>query len=134
MADVHTKEQRSRNMAAIKSRGNKTTEQQFLSLLKAAHIHGWRRHYKILGKPDFAFPKQKTAVFIDGCFWHGCKSCFQMPKQNQKFWRNKINQNQTRDRLVNKTLKKEGWHVLRIHEHELKKPEKVLTKVIRLSF
>lgn len=107
-------------MAAVKSRGNKTTEQKLLVLLRENKITGWRRHYKKLaGTPDFAFPKRKVAVFVDGCFWHGCE-CSSIPKTNRKFWKEKINGNIKRDKLVVSLLRKKGWFPIRIKEHEFK--------------
>lgn len=130
MTDVHTKEQRSRNMSAVKARGNKTTELVFLELLKTNKITGWRRHYKkIYGTPDFAFPKQKVAVFIDGCFWHGCK-CSHLPKTNRAFWKKKIRANKERDKKTNREVQKTGWTVLRVWEHELKnRPDRSIKKL-----
>ena len=80
---------------------------------------GWRRGSKLTGKPDFVFPKLKLAVFVDGCFWHGCPLHATQPKINAAFWRKKIAANQARDRLVNRTLRSLGWRVLRVWEHEL---------------
>jgi DNA mismatch endonuclease (patch repair protein) len=130
MADVHTREQRSKNMAAIRGRGNKSTELRLVSLFKENKITGWRRHpADIAGRPDFIFRKPKVAVFIDGCFWHGCR-CSVSPKSNAEFWNNKISANKKRDRLVTKALKEEGWRVVRIWEHDLKKSgAKVLSKI-----
>ena len=70
-------------------------------------------------KPDFVFPKLKLAVFVDGCFWHGCPRHFIKPRRNAAFWRRKIAGNRARDRIVNRTVRKMGWGVLRIWEHEL---------------
>jgi DNA mismatch endonuclease (patch repair protein) len=70
-------------------------------------------------KPDFVFPKLKLAVFVDGCFWHGCPIHATWPKQNAAFWRTKILGNKVRDRLVDRTLRKAGWRVVRVWEHEL---------------
>jgi hypothetical protein len=85
---------------------------------------------QIFGRPDFYFPKQKLAVFVDGCFWHGCPKCFQMPSTNEEFWATKIQGNQKRDKRVNRKLKSLGISVVRIAEHELKKsPVRVLKKV-----
>jgi len=74
---------------------------------------------RCLVKPDFVFPKSKLAVFVDGCFWHGCPRHFIRPRGNAAFWRKKIAANKARDRLVNRTLRRQGWKVLRIWEHEL---------------
>ena len=101
MADVHTKKQRAKNMAAIKSKGNKSTEAKFLAFLKTNKITGWRRNYKsVKGKPDFVFPKARTAIFLDGCFWHGCPKCYKAPNSNKKFWHNKKKINEHQKNLV----------------------------------
>jgi DNA mismatch endonuclease (patch repair protein) len=80
---------------------------------------GWRRHYPLFGKPDFVFPKLKLAIFVDGCFWHCCPRHSNLPVNNGPFWKRKLDANQRRDRLVSRTLRKQGWRVLRIWEHEL---------------
>lgn len=72
-------------------------------------------------RPDFVFPQLRLAVFVDGCFWHGCPIHATQPRQNAKFWRDKIVANQARDRLVTRTLRARGWRVLRLWEHELTK-------------
>lgn len=119
-------EQRSKNMAAVKSRGNKSTELKLVALFRKNKITGWRRHYKRLkGTPDFAFPKHKLAVFIDGCFWHGCKQS-KLPTSNRSFWKKKITSNKERDRRVNKNIRAKGWKVVRIWEHEIKEPSRLL--------
>ena len=71
------------------------------------------------GKPDFVFPKLKLAVFVDGCFWHGCPKHATWPKTRAAFWLAKITGNKARDRRVNYALRKRGWKVVRIWEHEL---------------
>jgi len=118
-------------MAAIKSCGNISTETALLRILRKKKITGWRRNYKkITGTPDFAFPKLKIAVFVDGCFWHGCPKCVLTPKTNRYFWKNKIGQNKKRDQRVNKELRKKKWRVLRFWEHQIKKGiDKVASKI-----
>lgn len=106
-------------MSRIRGRGNKGTEQALVSLLRAHKITGWRRNQPEFGKPDFVFPKQRIAVFVDGCFWHGCPQHGTLPKNNSAFWHNKLTTNKARDLLVSRTLRKNGWRVLRIWEHEL---------------
>lgn len=121
-------------MSLVRSRGNKTTELRLLSLMRAGGVTGWRRNQKLPGRPDFLFRKQKLAIFVDGCFWHGCNKCsrsVRMPATNRPFWLEKIWRNRGRDRKVGIFLRKAGWRVLRIWEHELKDPERCLKKVLR---
>jgi DNA mismatch endonuclease (patch repair protein) len=120
MADWLSREQRSRNMASIRSKGNKTTEGAFLKLLRKARISGWRRHVALPGKPDFTFRKLGLAVFIDGCFWHGCARCYRLPSDNRQYWRKKILSNRVRDRRTARKLRTAGWKVLRFWEHALR--------------
>ena len=120
MPDVLSPEQRSRNMASIRSQGNATTEHAFLKLLHSERITGWRRHVPLPGKPDFVFHVGRLAVFVDGCFWHGCPSCYRPPRRNRKYWKDKVTRNRLRDRLVSGELRRRGWRVLRIWEHSLK--------------
>ena len=131
MADVLSKKKRSAAMAAVRSRGNKQTELVLAKLLRANRITGWSRHPSLLGKPDFVFRRHRLAVFVDGCFWHGCPSHCRMPSSNQTYWRPKIAGNKARDTLVVAALRKRGWRVLRIWEHELKKPSRCLARVLR---
>jgi DNA (cytosine-5)-methyltransferase 1 len=84
----------------------------------------------IFGRPDFYFPNRKTAIFLDGCFWHGCKTCFKIPKTNRKFWKTKIESNMARDGAINKRLTALGIKVIRIKEHHLKEnADKVISKI-----
>lgn len=119
MSDSLTKIQRSRLMSRVRWRGNKETELVLKELLRRYHIKNWRRHLRIFGKPDFAFPKSRLALFVDGCFWHSCPRHTRFPKSNRLFWRRKLLANKKRDRLVNQTLRRKGWRVVRIWEHEL---------------
>ncbi len=108
-------------MAKVRGSGNASTELRLIALFRAHHITGWRRKYPLFGRPDFVFPKLRLAVFVDGCFWHGCPIHGTQPRHNAKFWREKIARNQARDQLVNRTLRSRGWRVLRIWQHALKK-------------
>jgi DNA mismatch endonuclease (patch repair protein) len=119
MADVFTRKKRSAVMSAIRGFGNQTTELKLMTLFQAHGITGWRRGRIVAGRPDFVFPRQKLAVFVDGCFWHGCPVHATWPDQNAAFWRKKIFGNRRRDRIVNRTLQQQGWRVLRIWEHAL---------------
>lgn len=149
MPDVFTQAKRSDVMSRIRSRGNKATELALAKLFRRHGITGWRRHvqvriaerrtrskadegtagnpfrtphsaFRILAvRPDFVFLKLRLAVFVDGCFWHGCPKHATWPKGNAAFWRKKFATNKARDRLVSRTLRRGGWRVLRIWEHEL---------------
>ena len=131
MADIFTKAKRSEVMSLIRGKGNKETERVLLALLKQNKITGWRRHLPLPGKPDFAFPKKRVAVFVDGCFWHGCPKCYTRPKTNRAFWDRKREQNMARDMRVNRQLRRQGWKVLRIWQHALQKFPSVCLNRIR---
>lgn len=133
MADWLTREQRSRNMSGIRSTGNKTTERVFLSILRRAKISGWRRHLNLPGKPDFVFRDQRLAIFLDGCFWHGCPRCYQLPRDNRPYWRNKVAGNRIRDRRRSRDLRSLGWRVLRLWEHNLKSPRERMQILSRVK-
>jgi len=119
----------SSRMKKILAKFNKTTEEELKRTFIKHSIKGWKRHLPIPGRPDFSFRKHKVAVFVDGCFWHGCPRCFRLPKQNRAFWKAKIEGNRKRDRSVNGRLRRLGWKVLRIRECQLKKPERVVGRV-----
>lgn len=135
MPDVFTKAKRSQVMARIRGHGNKDTELALLRLFRAHRITGWRRRRPVFGKPDFIFPELKLAVFVDGCFWHGCPLHATQPRNNAAFWRKKFAANIARDRLVTRTLRRAGWRVLRIWEHELarKNEGRLLRRLRRAS-
>lgn len=117
--DTVTVAERSRIMSGVRSGGNKSTEVVLVKLMRQHGISGWRRRVRLTGKPDFVFRTQKVAVFVDGCFWHGCPKHCRMPKRNQDYWRPKIAANRMRDALVTRTLRCGRWCVLRVWEHEL---------------
>ena len=132
MSDVFTKARRSQVMSCIRGHGNKDTELALIRVFRAQGITGWRRHRPVFGKPDFVFPKLKVAIFVDGCFWHGCPQHETKPRNNPAFWQKKFARNKTRDQLVNRTLRREGWRVLRLWEHELaRKREAQLLQSLR---
>jgi DNA mismatch endonuclease (patch repair protein) len=118
-------------MAKVRSRGNASTELKVVRILKAGKVKGWRRHLPIFGSPDFAFPKLRIALFIDGCFWHGCPRCYAAPKSSVGFWRQKLRKNRKRDLDVAKQLSKHGWKVLRVWECQLKSPARFLRRLCR---
>lgn len=96
-------------------------------------VTGWRRHLRLPGTPDFAFPKAKLAIFVDGCFWHGCPRCYTRPATNQEFWDKKVQDNRARDRRVARQLRAKGWRVIRIWSHRLRKEEStIVARIINL--
>lgn len=121
MTDTVDKATRSRYMAAVKSRGNLSTEARMVRLLRDNCLSGWRRHSPLPGTPDFCWPKQKAALFVDGCFWHGCPHCYQTPKSNVRYWKEKVAGNKRRDSRGNSAVRTEGWTVIRIWECQLTK-------------
>jgi len=133
MADTVTKEVRSRVMRSIPSQG---TSPEFLlrSALARHRLRGWRLNDAALpGKPDFAFPKQRLAVFVDGCFWHGCRQCYRGPKSNTRYWRSKLRLNKVRDARSDGVLGKLGWRVLRLWEHQVRTEPNDCVRLIRRS-
>lgn len=136
MADIVSKRKRSEMMAAVKPRGNLTTERAIKSLFRQHSIKGWRCHQAIQliapngdrsirsrrawVRPDFAFRKERVAVFVDGCFWHRCPTHYRTPKTNAVFWDTKIQENRRRDLRTRRALRKIGWRVVRIWEHEIR--------------
>lgn len=126
-------EVRSRNMRAIRSLGNETTERRLVSLLKEQGVRGWRLHPpRIVGKPDLVIQRQRVAVFVDGCFWHGCPNCGHVPKTNAAYWRAKILRNRRRDSAVSRKLKSLGYSVIRIWECQLRtRSERCVRRISR---
>ena len=120
--DNHTKEQRRRNMQAVKNKGSKIE----VALQKELWHRGlrYRKNVKtVYGKPDIAFIGKKVAVFCDSEFWHGYDWEHKNLeiKSNRDFWIPKIERNMARDQEVNDHLKSEGWLVLRFWGNEIKK-------------
>lgn len=120
MADTFSKEQRSDIMRKVKSQHNKSTELKLIKFFKDNRITGWRRNFRLYGKPDIVFPKERVAIFLDGCFWHGHDCRNTTPKDNEEYWRKKITRNKSRDAEVTATLVDKKWKVVRIWECKLK--------------
>ena len=133
MADVMTPEQRSRCMAAIKGKDTKPE----LIVRKYLFSRGLRFRVqvrKLPGTPDIVLPKYKTAIFVNGCFWHGHEGCkyFRLPKSNVEFWKEKIERNIERDKESMQALFDLGWKVVRVWECELRNKanrEETLNKI-----
>lgn len=109
-------------MKAVRGSGNQSTELALARVLRTAGFSGWRRHLPYPGHPDFCWPSYKVAVFVDGCFWHGCPRCYSTPKSNRAFWRAKVVANKLRDRRVSAQLRGSGWTVVRIWECRVHSP------------
>lgn len=121
MADLFSKQKRSQIMSANRSSGNKSTEWRLRARLVNAGLSGWRINVRdMFGVPDFVFERERVAIFVDGCFWHGCKRCRNLPATNRKFWATKIKRNKRRDRAVTRKLRNEGWVVIRFWEHQVR--------------
>jgi DNA mismatch endonuclease (patch repair protein) len=113
-------------MSAIHSENTKPE----IALRKALWAKGLRfRKYYGEEKIDIAFPKPKIAIFVDGCFWHGCPIHSHLPKSNEKYWIPKLKKNIERDHAKNERLKTEGWKVLRFWEHELTNRDKIIKRI-----
>jgi DNA mismatch endonuclease (patch repair protein) len=129
LADVFSREKRSAVMAAIRSKGNRETEAVLKQILVKAGVRGWRRHLDLPGRPDFSFPRSKLTIFVDGCFWHGCKKCYRAPAGNADYWKLKLVRNRRRDRQINRVLHDKGWRVIRIWQHSLRDPAAILRRI-----
>ncbi len=120
-------------MSLIKSRDT-SFELNFLKVLSAEIYpkgYRYRKHYKsIIGKPDIVFPGHKLAVFLDSDFWHGRDFKNLKPQLKNQFWLSKIAKNIKRDKKVNRTLRSEGWKVLRLREREIRKSPYVAVRRI----
>lgn len=149
MADVFDPVKRSEVMAKIRGKGNRSTELALVQGFRAAQITGWRRHVEfcfrvpvqlnaaksregaVKVRPDFVFRSAKLAIFVDGCFWHCCPLHSKVPENNRAFWESKLSANVSRDKRATRLLRKAGWSVLRIWEHELQDVEMVVKKIRR---
>ena len=109
-------------MSKVKNKDSKI-EVEFRKKLWHAGFRYRKNSTKYFGKPDIVLPKYKTVIFIDSCFWHGCKRHGSIPATRKKFWTEKIERNKARDKKVNKHYKKQSWKVFRIWEHDLKKKD-----------
>lgn len=132
MMDTLTTTQRSELMAKVKAKGNRSTELRVLSVFQTSSITGWTQHpHDIQGRPDFYFEEHRVAVFVDGCFWHGCPQCGRIPKTREAFWRSKIEGNRLRDSRTGRLLRRRGYQVVRVWEHELK-DKKWVRRLLRM--
>lgn len=131
-----SKEAISYNMSRVRSSGSQI-ECELAKAMWSAGLRYRKQYKKITGKPDFVLVKQKIAIFCDSSFWHGYKKMgtkLHNFKSNQGFWIDKINKNILRDKEVNRTLKKLGWHVVRFWDFQIKKDsDKCVEKIVKLK-
>jgi len=123
--------QRSATMRAVKAQDSKIE----VLIRKKLFSLGYRfrkNDKKLFGKPDISMKRRKTVIFIDSCFWHGCKDHLRMPKSNKNYWVHKIKRNVLRDKEVTKFYRKIGWQIIRVWEHDLIKIDKVLKRIDKL--
>jgi DNA mismatch endonuclease (patch repair protein) len=120
MVDNLRPSDRRKTMQAVKG-SNTSLERSVFSMLAGMGIRGWKKNVKdVKGKPDVVFFEQRVAVFVDGCFWHGCPICKgKKPEANSEYWKSKILNNIERDKRNCSELVKEKWRVVRIWEHEM---------------
>jgi len=131
MVDVHDTKTRSFNMSRIRSRDTKP-ETALRQMLWRSGFRGYRLHSRLPGRPDIVFSRPKVVVFVDGCFWHCCPKCSdgRAPKTHTRYWGPKREGNIARDKRNTRELRKAGWIVVRLWEHEiLKSPAKSLRRV-----
>ncbi len=121
---------RSEIMRAIKGHSTKIE----LDFKRNLQEHGLRFRSNIkrcFGKPDFALKKIKTVIFIDSCFWHGCKLHCRMPQSHVRYWKEKIKRNKDRDKQVAKWYRQHGWRLFRFWEHAIRaNPDRQIKKIL----
>jgi len=129
MPDKFTKDVRSGIMSKIRSKNTKPE----LTIRKILWSNGkrYRVHSNsIFGRPDISVKKKKLAIFIDGCFWHGCKQCSKTPQSNTRYWKMKFKRNIQRRKMIISRLTEEGWSVLQFWEHDINQnPQAVARKI-----
>ncbi|WP_026691882.1 very short patch repair endonuclease [Peribacillus kribbensis] len=129
MTDVMTKDQRRKNMQAIKSISKL---EGIVSRELWKRGLRYRRNTKLFGKPDISITKYKVVIFIDSCFWHCCPIHGNTPKNNSEFWKNKLGRNVERDKEVNLYYLEKDWHLKRVWEHEIKQDlDEVVNDIIQ---
>lgn len=120
MTDVFTKSKRSEVMRAVKGKDSKL-EILFRRALWARGFRYSLNSKKYFGTPDIVLKRYRTVIFVDSCFWHGCKKHFRLPAVRTRFWRTKIQTNRARDMKVTSFYRSQGWTIFRIWEHDIKR-------------
>jgi DNA mismatch endonuclease, patch repair protein len=130
MTDVVSRTERSRIMAAVKSKD--TTPEMIVRRLVHSLGYRYRLHVRTLpGTPDLVFPRLRKIINVNGCFWHlhGCPRC-RVPSSRREYWLKKLQRNAARDKLTQQKLRRDGWKVLVIWECQTRAPNKKLQKKI----
>jgi DNA mismatch endonuclease (patch repair protein) len=132
MSDNLSPADRRKTMQAVKGKGTRL-EKRLFAVLARMGLRGWKQNVKeIIGKPDVIFINQRVAIFIDGCFWHGCPACRRkLPATNREYWERKISRNVALAKAHNRQLRRDGWTVVRIWEHEMANITKVKARISR---
>jgi DNA mismatch endonuclease (patch repair protein) len=133
MTDNLSPSDRRKTMQAVRGKGTKL-EKRLWAMLAQMRLRGWKKNVKdVSGKPDVVFPDQRVIIFIDGCFWHGCPVCRRvLPATNREYWERKINRNISLAKTHNRRLRRGGWAVIRIWEHEIRDTSKVRSRILRV--
>lgn len=123
-------EVRSRIMSRIRKRNAASTEKRLRAALAQRGIRGWTINgYGLPGNPDIVFRQARIAIFVDGCFWHQCSICGRPPKSRKHYWLPKLRRNRQRDKAATYALRRMGWRVVRVWEHELaKSPSSIIDR------
>ncbi len=123
--DVMTPAQRRKAMQS--NRGRTGPERRLASALwhqgfRFLTADGYRSKFgrRLTGNPDLVFTRKRIVIFMDGCFWHGCTKCHDFASQCNEWWREKIANNVDRDKRKRGQLRRKGWRVIRVWEHELR--------------
>ena len=134
MPDNLSPEDRRKAMRAVKSKGT-SLERILWSMLAGMGLRGWHKNVDHLpGKPDVVFFEERIAIFVDGCFWHGCPICNRsLPETNREYWKRKIERNKRRAREAEQLLESDGWKVLRFWEHEMRKNRQAVRRKLRAA-
>ena len=132
MTDIFSKKKRSEIMSKVKSKDTKI-EIEFRKAIWKTGFRYRKNPSGYFGKPDLISKKNKTIIFIDSCFWHGCKKHCLLPSTRKKYWLPKIERNKQRDKEVNRYYKKLGWKIIRVWEHRIiKNFNQEIKKMIKL--
>ncbi len=131
MADTVSKQKRSEIMSLVRSKETKI-EITFRKALWQKGLRYRKNSTKYFGKPDILLKRYKTVIFLDSCFWHGCKKHCRMPATRKEYWEAKIERNKQRDKEVINHYKKLGWKIFRIWEHQIAKEQNIIIdKIIK---